>query len=89
MAITTGQVTIGLTATLIIDGSASTQQRTIYLHDPPAGSAVYIGPDNGVLTTTGYELDGGDTVRMLLNAGESLWGIVASGSQVVSYLVND
>lgn len=78
MAVSSTQVTVGTSATLLVtadnDGCRvavhKQQQHTIYL-----GGA-------GVTTTNGFLFDHDGTVDVHLRAGESLYAVCASGTEV-------
>lgn len=81
MAVSSGQVSVGTSATSIVSASngASVRVRN-------AGSAaVFLGP-SGVTTSNGYELAAGSAVDLVLEAGEEVFGIVATGSETVHFL---
>ena len=86
MALEFGQVTVSDTATEIVP-SNGTEHRHVLLHDPSGGASVFIG-DSTVTTTTGFELEAQETESFRLEPGESLWGIVSTGTQTVSYFAS-
>jgi protein involved in polysaccharide export with SLBB domain len=79
---TSAQVTIGVTATVLV--AANIADQTAYLHNL-GGGAVYIG-DANVTTSNGYKLDNGDKLTVSVGDHEGLYGIAASGTHVVSVL---
>lgn len=85
MAIETAAVTVANTATALAAGGGGTTSRTIITVKPAAagGVEVYVGPV-GVTAATGLPLGGG--ISFALNAGEALYGIVASGTALVRVL---
>lgn len=86
MAFETAAVTVATTATALGAGGGDGRGyvTTITVKPAAAGSAeVYLGP-SGVTTATGLPLGGG--ISFSLNAGEALYGIVASGTVAVRVL---
>lgn len=80
------QHTITTTATLIID--ADSVNRTIVIHAIGNGT-VYLGGSN-VTISSGFYLDkAAGPVVMQLPPAEKLYGIVATGTDVVSTLLPD
>lgn len=78
----TGQVSVGNTATLIAAARAGRKSITII----NAGTTdVYLGA-SGVATGTGLLLYGQKGAGITIDGGAAVYGIVASGSQTVSYL---
>lgn len=78
-----GQVAIGVTPTLITQG-VSDENSDLLIRNPGAAS-VYLG-DDGVTTTTGFEVAAGDSVGLQLAYNEEVHGVVATGSVTVHYL---
>lgn len=78
------QVSVGTTATLVVD--ADNQNRTVLLH-ALSNTGVYYGASN-VTTSTGFlhEKDDGP-LEVFVPIGETLYGIVASGTETVSVLM--
>lgn len=87
MAVTSAQVTVGTSATAL--SAAETDSRSgeqLRLLNSDATNAVFIGPA-GVTTATGYKLLAGATIGAIeLDAGETLYGVVAAGTVVVHVL---
>lgn len=80
------QHTIGTTAALIIDSDST--NRTIVLHAIGNG-AVYLGGST-VTTSAGFYLDkAAGPVVLQLPPGEKLYGVVSTGTQVISTLLPD
>lgn len=80
------QHTVGTTATLIID--ADSTNRTIVLHAIGNG-VIYLGGSN-VTTSQGFYLDkAAGPVVLELPPAEKLYGIVSSGSDIISTLLPD
>jgi hypothetical protein len=78
-------VTVTTTATLVV--AADDKNRTVYLHNP-SGVKFYLGGST-VTTLTGFHLDNGETLAVELPLRETLYGIVASGSQDIIVLRPD
>jgi len=78
-AVVINRVTVATTETLIY--TAPVGGATVIVRNPGTVS-VYLGP-TGVLTTTGFELAAGDAMSIPMGSGDTLYGIVASGTNVV------
>ena len=78
---TSAQVSVGVTATLLV--AASTFDQTVWIHN--SGGALYIGASN-VTTANGYKLDTDDKMELPVGDNEALYGIVASGTTTVFVL---
>lgn len=86
MAVSSAQVTVGTTATLLTAVEADTQAGSTLVITNASAVAVFIGPAT-VTTTTGLSLAAGATLpRFELNAGESVYGVVATGTAAVHVL---
>lgn len=77
------QVTVNATPTVLVAATAFDQ--TAYLHNS-GGGIVYLGAAD-VSTTNGYKLDNGDKITIGVGDHEALYGITASGTNVVSVLI--
>lgn len=85
MAIYTSQTSVGTTATLIgpmHSGTADGQAGSSVAFYNPGPTAVVLG-NATVTTTTGFTLISGATFQADLQAGELVYGVVASGTQTV------
>ena len=80
---TSAQVSIGATATVIVPATAFDQ--SVYLHNS-GGGIVYLGGSN-VSTTNGYKLDNGEKLSIMVGDHEALYGVTASGTNVVGVLI--
>jgi len=78
----TGQVSIGASATQIAASRATRRRMTIVNH---GSTAVFVGA-SGVATNSGLRLIGLDGAAVSLVVTGAVYGIVASGSQTVSYI---
>lgn len=76
----TGQVSVASTATLII---AAGNRQGVLITNPSSTVTVYIG-GSGVTTGNGQELLPGNSIT--LPVVSAVYGIVATGTQVVSYV---
>ena len=76
----TNQISVGSTATLIIAANAS---RAALAIANPSAVTVYLGA-SGVTAATGHALLTGTAITMPVTS--AVYGIVASGSQTVTYL---
>lgn len=85
MAISSAQVSVTTSATLL--SSAETDDRTGSALALTNGGAVtvFLGA-SGVTTGSGFGLAAGTSMALDLQPGESLYGIVASGTATVSVL---
>jgi hypothetical protein len=77
-----GQVTIGTTPTLITTGVVGASWVSLHMS---GNTTVYVG-DAAVTTSTGMELHKGVTVKIWLPEADKLYGVVASSTQVLTYL---
>lgn len=87
MAIASARPSVATTVTLLSIGTEADNKagRTTLVYNPTGGASVILGGNN-VTATTGLELPSGGSVAIDLAAGELLYGIVASGTQVVHVL---
>jgi hypothetical protein len=76
----TGQITVAATATLI---RAAGKRAGLLLTNPSTSVTVYIG-SSGVTTNNGQALLAGNSITLPVNS--AVYGIVASSTQVVSFL---
>jgi hypothetical protein len=77
------QVSVNSTATVIVPATAFDQ--SVYLHNS-SGGIVYLGGSN-VSTTNGYKLDNGEKLSIMVGDHEALYGVTASGTNVVGVLI--
>ena len=83
MAITSGQQTIGTTRQLV-DGISPNPSR-LHIHNMDNSADIYLG-NEGVTTSNGLQLIKLDSIELVLNAGESLYVVSATGSHSISWL---
>jgi hypothetical protein len=74
MGISTRQVTVGTTATALVDATAEAEM--VYLHS--SSGQCFVG-NSDVTTATGYRMDNGDKIT-LENKANGIWAITASGT---------
>lgn len=77
------QISVGTTATVLVAATAFDQ--SVYLHNS-GGGIVYLGGSN-VSTTNGYKLDNGEKLSIMVGDHEALYGVTASGTNVVGVLI--
>jgi len=83
MAITSGQLTVGTSPTLI-DGLEVNPFR-IHIHNPDNTTNIYLGNEN-VTTSTGLELLSKDSIELVINPLEALYAVSTKASHVLSWL---
>jgi hypothetical protein len=94
MAVTSKQVSVGTTATLIV--TADTDGNNVFITMADTGSVYLGGP--GVTISTGMLLEhpgggggGGSAIQppleIKLGAGEALYGVTGTGTEVVTVLI--
>lgn len=81
MTISASRVTVDTTAGGVAIASSISGGRSIVVRHRGT-NPVYLGP-SGVTTATGFQLNAGDAVQFDLSGGDSLFGIVASGSETL------
>jgi len=84
MPITTGQISVSQTA-LQIDGS-SAQGWQLHIHNNSATTALYVGGDSSVSSSTGLQLQAQDNMELELNPGDTLWVISTTNNHPVSWM---
>lgn len=77
---TEANVSVGTSATALYSATSTGARVTIYVNS--GAGTVYVG-DSGVTTTTGLPVAAGEFFPIDLNAGEVLYGIVASSTSTV------
>ena len=80
MGISTRQVTVGTTATALVDATAEAE--TVCLHS--STGQCYIGASD-VTISTGYRMDNGDKLT-LDNKANGIWAITAAGTVTMMVL---
>lgn len=86
MALSHGIVSVTTAATLLSTASAGRDGQTVLVQNPSGGANVYLGGTGVTSTSYGYLLVGGSAFAIDLQAGESLFGVVASSTQSVSVI---
>jgi hypothetical protein len=74
MGISTRQVTVTTSPTLLVDATAEAE--TVYLHS--SSGQCFIG-NSDVTTATGYHMDNGQKMT-IENKANGIWGITANGT---------
>jgi hypothetical protein len=82
MSLTTGQTSIGTAATLITTGIVGASY--VLLHTS-GNTTIYLG-GSAVTTSTGLELHKANTVTLWLPQQDSLYGVVSSGTETVTFM---
>jgi hypothetical protein len=83
MAISTGQVDIGLTPTLI-DGTSNSNFRLV-IQNMNNDDTIYLGDEN-VTPTTGLQLLKFETITLEMNPSEFLYAVSTKTGLKISYL---
>lgn len=86
MALSHEVVSIGTTATLLSAAAAGRDGQTVLVQNPTGGADVKLGGTGVTTASYGYILTGGTAFAIDLQAGESLYGVVASSTQSVSII---
>jgi hypothetical protein len=84
MPVTSGQLTVSQTA-LQIDGS-SAQGWRLHIHNNSATTALYVGGDSSVSSSTGLQLQAQDNMELELNPGDMLWVVSTTNNHPVSWM---
>jgi len=74
VGISTRQVTVGVTATALVD--ATQESEMVYLHS--SSGTCFVG-NSDVTTSTGYKMDNGDKIT-IENKANGIWAITSSGT---------
>lgn len=82
------QVSIASTATLISSNVSRAFTPYSCLVINQGSASVFVGPTSAVTTSTGLELKANASISVLLATNETLYGIVATGTQRVDILEN-
>jgi len=82
MGISTRQVTVTTTPTILVDDTAEAEE--VHLH-AAGGQKVFLG-NSDVNTTSGFELDSGEKIT-LQNKNNPIYGVTNSGTTLVQVLV--
>lgn len=80
------QATIATTATQITTSPLAGRKSVTIKLKTSATQKVYIGHDNTVTTSTGYELAAGEAIDMEIDASSTIYGIADTSSQTVCIL---
>lgn len=82
MGISTRQVTVTTTPTILVDNTAEAEE--VHLH-AAGGQAVYLGAAD-VTGSTGFKMDSGEKLT-LQSKNNPIYGVTDTGSTVVQVLV--
>ena len=83
MAITSGQVTIGLTPTLV-DGTSNSNFK-LWVHNANNDDTIYLG-NSGVSPTNGFQLLKLETIELEMNPLESIYAVSTKEGLKLHYL---
>jgi hypothetical protein len=83
MAITSGQLTVGTSRTEI-DGISTSPSR-LHVHNNDNTNDLFLG-NGSVTSSNGLRLMKLDSIELIMNPGEALYAVSASGSHQVSWL---
>jgi hypothetical protein len=86
MAIKHGLVNIGTTATLLVETSVGRDGQTVLIQNPANGVNVFIGGEGVTASSYGAICASGASFSIDLKNGETLYAVVATGSQTVSVM---
>jgi len=86
MAISHGIVSVTTAATLLSTANAGRDGQTVLVQNPAGGADVKLGGEGVTTNSYGYIVVGGSAFAIDLQAGEALYGIVASSTQSVSVI---
>jgi len=81
MGISTRQVTVTTTPTLLVDNTAEAEE--VHLH-AAGGQAVHLG-DANVTVSTGFEMDSGEKL-VIQNKNNPIYGVTNSGTTLVQVM---
>jgi len=82
MGISTRQVTVTTTPTILVDNTAEAEE--VHLH-AAGGQAVHLG-DANVTVSTGFELDSGEKL-VLQSRNNPIYGVTNNGTTLVQVMV--
>jgi len=91
MAVSGTRPTIATTATIVYTAPANSgkgEMKPVRIQNPVGGQVVYLGGTGVTTALYGYALAVGGEVLVNLDAGETLYGIVAATTQQVNVLSN-
>lgn len=83
MSVLAASTTVATTATALATADSSVYSLLIKV--PSGGATVYIG-SSAVTTSTGFPVAAGEAYAFDLDAAETVYGVVASGTQAVNVL---
>jgi hypothetical protein len=80
MALKTAQVTVGTTPVLLTGPDLDHRDGSSIAVQAPSAAALYIGGDSTVSSSTGWLIAAGQTLALDLEPGESVYGVLMSGT---------
>lgn len=86
MAVTSGQMTVGLTA-VTIDGVFTNPYR-LHVHNNEQTKNLFVGGPN-VTISNGLRLSGGDSLEVIVAPNDQLYVVSDQGTHVISWLRMD
>jgi hypothetical protein len=86
MAITSGQITVGLTP-VAIDG-VSTNPFHLHIHNNDNTKNLYIGGSD-VSISNGLKLPSGDSLEVIIAPNDQIYVVSSSGTHLISWLRMD
>jgi hypothetical protein len=86
MAVLHGQVVVEDEATVIADAGRDRDGVTVTVQNPANGASVFLGGPTVTSTVFGNALATGSSITVMLKQGETLYGVVASGTITVNVL---
>jgi len=86
MALSHGIVSVTTAATLLSAADAGRDGQTVLVQNPSGGADVKLGGVGVTTASYGFILVGGSAFAIDLQAGEGLYGVVASSTQSVSVI---
>ena len=83
MSIGNDQVTIGVTATVIIANDVDGQ--SVVIRNMASNNSMFIGK-SGVTISNGYELVKDSSIELFLGPGEEIYGVVEEDTEEACYI---
>ncbi len=82
-----GQTTVGTTPVQLTTSSVPAVKGILVKAHKDNNGKIYIGKDNTVTTSTGFELAAGEAVTIEVDDANKIWLVADSDDQVVSWIV--
>jgi LysM repeat protein len=86
MAVLHGQVVVEDEATVVAAAGRDRDGVTVTVQNPAGGASVFLGGPTVTSTVYGNALAAGSSITVMLKQGETLYGIVATGTITVNVL---